>query len=237
MPFSIQKWANPNSWTRTTFDRADQQLRNVAAELAEAVADGLGMTELPPPLPKVLKRSPPMEIEASAMLSLLARPGSERIKTRHIALLVADGVDGEAALALHTALADEGAVPRFVGVKLGQVESKTGDPLDVEVSLETAPSAIWDAAILVDGVEALRESGHALEFVKDQYRHCKPILVVGAARAVLEQAGIPMTLPSGEEDPSLLVHDADQAEEATRSFIDALAKHRHFERETDPPRV
>ena len=28
-------------------------------------------------------------------------------------------------------------------------------------------------------------SGHALEFLKDQYRHCKPILLMGAAQTLL----------------------------------------------------
>ena len=39
-------------------ERVVAQLRNVAEELAQAVADGLGMTELPEPLPKVLPRAP-----------------------------------------------------------------------------------------------------------------------------------------------------------------------------------
>jgi hypothetical protein len=78
-------------------------------------------------------------------LSLFARPGKKGIKTRHIAMLVADGVDAAAGLILHEALLDQGAAPRFVGTKLGQAKSATGDPLDVEISLETAPSVLWDA--------------------------------------------------------------------------------------------
>ena len=77
--------------------RVVAQLRNVAEELAKAVADGLGFTELPQPLPKVLKRSPKAELDRSDALSMLARPGEVGIRTRHVALVVADGVDGEAA--------------------------------------------------------------------------------------------------------------------------------------------
>ena len=88
--------------------RVVAQLRNVAEELAQAVADGLGMTELPDPLPKALARTPKPEVQTSEALSLFARPGTQGIKTRRIAILVADGVDGGAALPMHEALAKKG---------------------------------------------------------------------------------------------------------------------------------
>ena len=221
-------------------ERVIVQLRNVDEELATAVADGIGVTDLPEPLPKALPRAPKPEVQTSKALSLLARPGEEGIKTRRVAILVADGTDGEAALAIHEALAAAGAVPRFIGVKLGQVTSASGEPLDVEISLETAPAVVWDAMIVPDGQDAADElstRGHALEFLKDQYRHCKPILLIGAAKALLEVAGIPATLPSGEADVGLLQFDAAKTDAAIPAFIAALTHHRNFARETDPPRV
>ena len=220
--------------------RVVAQLRNVAEELARAVADGLGMTELPESLPKALPRTPKPEVQASDALSLLARPGTQGIKTRRIAILVADGVDGSSALQMHQALAEEGAVPRFVGIKLGAVESATGEPIEVEISMETAPSVVWDALIVPEGeagTEALSRNGHAIEFLKDQYRHCKPILLVGAAAGLLARAGIPAVLPSGGGDPGLLRFGGDDIGAALPAFVGALEKHRHFERETDPPVV
>jgi catalase len=191
-------------------------------------------------LPKVLKRSPKTEVQASRQLSLLARPGAEGIKTRRIAILVADGIEGDAAIAAHEGLAAQGAVPRFVGVTLGRVQPTSGEPLEVEISLETAPSVLWDAMIVPDGndaADALAKRGQALEFLKDQYRHCKPILLLGAAKQLLAAAGIPAKLPSGEPDTGLLLFENARNETALSAFIDALTKHRHFERETDPPRV
>jgi catalase len=221
-------------------ERVIAQLRNVDEELALAVADGIGMTELPDPLPKLLKRPPRPEVAKSDALSLLARPGSDGIKTRKIAILVAAGLDGDAALAIHTALASQGAVPRFVGIKLGTVGSATGDEIPVEVSMEAAPSVVWDAVVVPDGETAsaaLSGSGHAKEFLKDQYRHCKPILALGSASTCLEAAGLPLTLPDGEADPGLLHYDGDDTKAAVAAFVEALTRHRHFERETDPPRV
>jgi catalase len=216
------------------------QLRNVAAELAEAVAEGLGMTELPDPLPLAVKRTPKPEVQRSPALSLFARPGSQGIRTRRVAILVADGVNAQAASALHTALLGEGAVPRFVGIKLGEVRAREGGSLDVEVSLEAAPAALWDAVIVPGGeaaVSALAESGHALEFLKDQYRHCKPILLLGTAADLLDAAGIALRLESDAEDTGLLEFAEGDEESATTAFVNALTRHRHFERETDPPRV
>lgn len=220
--------------------RVIAQLRNVNDELAQAVAEGVGITELPEPLPKVLRKSPKAEIERSQALSLLARPGEEGVKTRKVAILVAPGVDAKTASAVHRALTEQGANPRLVGLRLGQVRGNDEMPLDVEISLETAPSAVWDAVVIPGGkaaAVALSESGHALEFLKDQYRHCKPILLIGESRQLLGKANIPVKLPSGDDDPGLLLVDEDADGSALTAFAQALAQHRHFARETDPPRV
>ena len=56
-------------------------LRNVSDELAQAVADGLGMA-LPDPLPRVIEDVPKPEVEVSPSLSLTARPGDGSVATR-----------------------------------------------------------------------------------------------------------------------------------------------------------
>ncbi|MEY4642460.1 MAG: Catalase [Pseudomonadota bacterium] len=214
-------------------------LRNVAEELAQGVADGLGM-ELPDPLPRVLPRAPKPEVTESPALSLFARPGETGIQARRIAVMVADGVAGQSLLNLHQQLAAEGAVPRFVGIKLGPVTTGDGEPIEVEISLEAGPSVLYDALVLPDGeagVQALSHSGHAIEFLKDQYRHCKPILLLGAATALLDKAGIPPALPDGEADPGLLQFAAEEGDGAFAAFAEAISMHRHFARETDPPVV
>ena len=219
-------------------ERMVSGLLNVTRELAVAVAAGLGIRELPAPMPKVMTHDITPEVSVSPALSLFARPGDGGIRTRRVAIVVADGCDGAPLLALVARLTREGAVPRFVSTTLGAVRPATGDAIEVDVSLEAAPAVLYDALVLPDGTEAidaLRADGRTLEFIKDQYRHCKPILVLGASDQLLEACGIDPALPDGQRDPGVLV--AKDAATASDAFVAAVAKHRHFDRETDPPRV
>jgi catalase len=155
-----------------------------------------------------------------------------------VAIMVADGIDVPSAQAAHAAVLSEGAVPRFVGPKLGMVRGPNGADLEVEITFETAPSVVFDALAIPDGAaaaQALANIGQAMEFIKDTYRHCKTILAVGAAQALLEAAKLPTELPDGSRDPGLLVTQA--AGDGLDSFIVAISKHRHWQRQTDPPRV
>ena len=193
---------------------------------------------MPAPLPKVLEADVTPEVDASPALSLRARPGDGSIKARRIAILVADGAESRSLEALASELLAAGAVPRFVGARLGEV-TMTGGARQVDTTVETMPSVLWDAVVIPDGDDAVAQlgiDGLVLEFVKDQYRHCKPMLAIGSATGLLQKAGIPETLVSGEADPGLLLMEGDDAT-GIAAFITAIAKHRHFERETDPPRV
>ena len=219
-------------------ERMVSGLMNVDPELAQSVAAGLGMREMPTPMPKVMTRDVRPEVSVSPALSLLARPGDGSIRARRIAILVEDGCDGAALVALAGRLTGEGAVPRFVSTTLGSVQSVSGDSIEIDISLEAGPAVLYDAMVLPDGtdaVQALRGDGRTIEFIKDQYRHCKPILVVGASAELLAACGIDLARPSGQPDAGLIV--ADDATAATDDFITAVAGHRHFVRETDPPRV
>ena len=219
-------------------ERMVSGLMNVAAELAEGVAAGLGIRDMPAPMPKVMTRDVTPEVSVSPALSLFARPGDGSIRTRRVAILVADGCDGTPLVALADRLTSEGAVPRFVSTTLGAVQPADGDAIEVDISLEAGPAVLYDAVVLPDGaeaVDALRADGRTLEFIKDQYRHCKSILAVGASEQLLTACGIDPALPDGQPDPGVIT-TAD-ASTAAEEFIAAIAKHRHFARETDPPRV
>ena len=67
--------------------RTVSMLRNVSDELAQRVADGIGI-KLPKPMPRLVEPPTP-EVTVSPALSLTARPGDGSIRGRKIAILVA----------------------------------------------------------------------------------------------------------------------------------------------------
>ena len=217
--------------------RMVSSLRNVSRVLAQAVAEGLGMA-LPEAMPRAIKNAPKPEIAASKALSLTALPGAGGIATRKVAILVAHGMAGQSVMPVMQALQAAGAVTRLLGSRLGTVTASGGEHFEVDATLENSPAVLFDALVLPDGaggVEALLKDGHALEFLKDQYRHCKTILALGASSGLLQKLGISADLPSGEPDPGLILGSADQDD--CEAFIGALAKHRHPARDRDPPLI
>jgi catalase len=68
--------------------------------------------------------------------------------------------------------------------------------------------------------------GQAVEFLRDQYRHCKPILIAATATELAMEAGIPV----GDDTDWAVVQDG-------KAFIEALSRHRNWDRATDPPVV
>jgi catalase len=219
--------------------RVVSSLLNVSKTLASDLANDLGV-ELPEPMPRAMKSAPKSEIGASRALSLKALPGDGNIATRKIAILVADGVNADPITDLIEALNGAGAVTRLLASRLGSVRSEAGEPLEIDATLENSPAVLFDALVLPGGseaVEALCLDGHTLEFVKDQYRHCKTILALGDSSKILAMAGIPLMLPSGDADPGLLIEGQEGNEANSQSFIAAIGLHRHVERDRDPPLV
>ena len=211
-------------------------LVNVSRALAEEVAAGLGM-EVPPAMPRAIATPPSPEVKKSPALSLTALPGVLGIRTRQIAILVADGVDSVSIASIHSALVKEKAVVHYVGPRVGTFTVGGGGPIEADKSLENSPSVLFDALVLPDGndaVETLARLGHTMEFVKDQYRHCKTILALGASRKLLERAGIAV---APGKDPGILIFESSKASEAANQFVAAVAKHRHPSRDADPPAI
>ena len=222
--------------------RTVAMLRNASEPLAAKVAKGLGMETLPEPLPKAAVEVAAPEVMKSPALSLFHRPGDGSLAGRKVAILVAPGVESGFVAKAQAALRDRGVVARIVGPRIGRMQSTAGDALHADASMENEPGFLFDALILADGAEAvatLSQDGHAMEFIRDQYRHCKPILCVGEARHLVKQAGLPIGKDKSlaQSGTGLIVAEAGQGEECIAAFIAAMQMHRHFGRETDPPRL
>jgi catalase len=208
-------------------ERTVSMLRNVSDELAQAVAKGLGMP-LPRPMPKVFT-PPRVEVTTSPALSLTHRPGDGDIRGRKVAILAAWGVDADSVRRAQTALTSAGAVVRVLGARLGPLDTVNGNGLEPDATLETMPSVLFDAVVVPDGpaaAEHLSGLGQVREFLKDQYRHCKPILTLGTGEQVAVAAGV----PTRDAADWAIVQDV-------TALIRAMGKHRNWDRATDPPGV
>jgi catalase len=219
--FELSKVTVPAVRTRMV-----SSLMNVSSELAVAVAQGLGL-ELPDPMPRAAEKRVKSEILSSPPLSLTALPGAGGVATRKVAILIAEGSDARAIEALQSALTKAGAVTRYVGIRLGKVKASNGVMIEADATLENSPSVLFDGMVLPAGGEALAKCGQAMEFLKDQFRHCKTILVVGNGSAVLDKAGI-----EGDYEGMIV---SEEGSDPSIAFIAALAKHRHIMRDQDPP--
>ena len=217
-------------------ERMVASLVNVSPQLAAAVAEGLGIA-VPPALPRALAKPQPPEVTKSPALSLTARPGDGGIATRRIALLAAEGVDGASIVATKEALRKAGAVPTVIAPRIGPVKTADGSALEADGSFENSAPVCFDAVVLPDGqaaVDRLARLGPAMDFIVNQHRHGKTLLALGASSALLDKAGISADLPGGGTDPGVLTSGKSTGLDA---FIRAVAKHRHPERESDPPMV
>jgi catalase len=214
-------------------ERMVSSLVNVSEELAATVAAGLGMA-VPPAMPKALANPAPPEVTTSTALSLTALPGSGGIRSRSVAILVADGVDGKSIATAQAALRAAGATVHLIAPRLGPVKPASGDPFDATGTLENSPAVLFDGVVLPDGARGVKALGALIEvkdFISNQHRHGKTLLALGASKALMAQAGASPTLASGEADPGIVIGTAAKAERAVADFITALGKHRHPERE------
>jgi catalase len=203
-------------------ERTVSMLRNVSDELAQAVADGLGIS-MPQAMPRVIK-APRAEVTTSPALSLTHRPGDGSIRGRKVAILIAPGVDARSVTRTQAALSKAGAVVRLLATRLGSV----ADTIEADATFETMPSVLFDAVVVPDGDRAadqLAPLGHVREFLKDHFRHGKAILILGAGARVLAEAGV-----ATNDTDWAIVRDV-------AAFVEAVGKHRNWDRMTDPPQI
>ncbi|WP_433885788.1 catalase HPII [Pseudomonas vranovensis] len=194
-------------------------LANIDLMLAARVAANLGL-----PAPKKgTVDVPQTSLKESPALSQMNLLG-EGIKGRKVAVLVADGVDGDSVESLVKALEAESAQIKILGPSSAPVKTAQGKVLAVDASMEGMPSVIFDAAWVPGGkasLQALAGDGVALHFLLEAYKHLKPIGLASEAQAVLDKLGL-------KADSGLLLGNDDKAYKA---FITAISKHRVWERE------
>ncbi|HLU28108.1 MAG TPA: catalase, partial [Glycomyces sp.] len=214
--------------------RVVDQLRHVDLGLAVRVAEGIGV-----PAPTEAGR--PNHGRSSPALSQLIDP-VRSCATRKVAVLAADGVDGEGLARLVEALRERGAVPEVIGITDGTVRASTGPDVRTDRALPTMASVLYDAVAVPDGAEsvaALARDGRAVHFVTEAYKHAKAVAAFGAGRELLRAARVDVEYAEGAEpvDDQGVVTVASHGSDLPESFVDAFAEviagHRCWSRRTE----
>lgn len=167
----------------------------------------------------------------------------DTIATRKIAILAADGADSTGIDTLRAALAERGATAEVLAPHGGRLRADgSGDPVSVDRALPTMASVLYDGVIVAGGGDSaatLAESGPAVHFVLEAFKHAKPVGAVGAGAQVLRTAGLPGEFNPGETDfavDGVVVSAAEGAgipDGFVAAFTEALAGHRVWQRVTD----
>jgi catalase len=196
----------------------NELLINVNMTFAQTVSKKTGIPITASNTTSYTKRSPALSMDKA----------SSTIAFRKVAVLVDDGVDGKQVNDIKALFNHERAVVHIIARTPGVVKSSDGQDIQVTKVFPNAPSVLYDAVIIPDGKDSattLADNGLAVHFVKEQFVHGKPIGGLGAGAEFLKNR---IVLPL---DPDQGVF-TDPASFNTQ-FVQAMKKHRFFNRKTD----
>jgi catalase len=163
-------------------------LRNIDADLAQRVADGLALPLPDAPTPAM----PVQDMAPSPALQIIGKM-RDTLVGRAIGILVADGSDGTAIESLRKAVTDAGASVKIVAPKVGGATLADGTLLPADGQLAGTPSVMFDAIAVVlsaAGAQMLCSEAAALDFVSDAFAHLKAIAANPGAQALLDKANV-----------------------------------------------
>ena len=219
LQFELGKVAVPAVRTRML-----SNLVNVDRELASRVASVLGI-----PVPAASPRNGNKRYASSPKLSMLARGNVPSAVGRKVAILAADGVDGTGLQAMKSALTTAGLKARVLSTRLGELRAAGGGAVRVDDLIVTMPSVVFDAVYVpggADSIAALRNSGDAVHFVREAFKHAKAVSASGEGTEFLQAAGV----LNGSMVAGVSTGGAGELGPLTSTFIADIAAHRHWSR-------
>jgi len=204
-------------------ERVVAQLVNVDDALADDVATGLGMSELPV---RIAPAREPIDLEPSPALSILLN-GPDSFAGRRLGVLVTDGADAKTLRILRKAVTQQRAQMALIAPTISGISDSDGARLTIDEKIDGGPSVLFDAVALVlsaAGADMLAAEPTAHDFVTDAHVHCKFVGLGPNADTLLNAAG----LGEDRRDDGYVRIDATQ--KAVAAFIDACGELRFWDR-------
>ena len=197
-------------------------LRHIDEGLAQDVADGIGLPELPDKVPAARKTI--TDLAESPALSILRNaPGT--FKGRKLGIYIAEGGDAAVVTALIKAVENAGAMVEIIAPHVTGAKLSDGKMMAADQKIDGGPSVVYDAVALVmseDAASKFALDKPSIDFVNDAFAHAKFIGFVSQAKALLEGAGVAKRMDDGFVELT--------AENAA-DFVETCAKMRFWDRE------
>ena len=198
-------------------------LRNIDDGLAQTVADGLGMAELPDKLKAA--SDPIADLPESPALSIL-KNGPDNFKGRKLGIYIAEGGDAATVEALRKAAKDAGAMCEIIAPHVSGAKLSDGTMMEADEKIDGGPSVVYDAVAIVMGEqsgETFAKDKPSQDFVSDAFAHAKFIAYTGAAMPLFKAVGIDDRLDGGCIELG--------APDGAAGFIETCGKLRFWDRE------
>ncbi|MBK8817243.1 MAG: catalase [Methylococcaceae bacterium] len=164
-------------------------LRHIEEKLAQRVAFGLGMDDLPQvPTAAVAVQ----DLALSPALQLIGKM-KDTLEGRMIGILLSDGSDAASIDEVKKAVLAEGAKVKLIAAKIGDVKLADGSMIKIDGQLAGTPSVLFDAVVILlsdEAAESLGNEAAAIDFVRDAFGHLKAIGIDNGGELLLKTAGI-----------------------------------------------
>lgn len=117
----------------------------------------------------------------------------DALEGRAVAILIADGSDGNLIETIKTAVMDAGASVKIIAPKVGGAMLASVSKLPANGQLVGSPSVLFDAVAVIlseEGGNKLSMESAAIDFVQDAFGHLKAIAVDKGGQMLLDAANI-----------------------------------------------
>ncbi|MDW7732917.1 MAG: catalase [Methanolobus sp.] len=208
---------------------------NVDGDLAIEIAKGVGADA-----PKSKGGSSVTKKSRNVSQELSEHTRKDTIMTRMIAILAADGYNSDEVESVKKALMDAGAQTEIISKFRGMIKGSGGKEMEVDKNYEAAESVMYDAVYVPGGhesVNTLKMEGDAIHFINEAFRHCKAIGATGEGVDLLMSSDIKGIEFAGDGTDLMsdkgVVTVRSQGDDGgfNKAFIEAIAQHRHWDRE------
>jgi catalase len=207
---------------------------HVDHDLAKQAAMGIGV--------KAPSTSEAPDISKSSPAVSMDKTVKNTVKSRRVAILATDGFNHDELMAVKSALEEAGASCKIVSMYRGMLKGHNGKKVEVDKSYVATASVMFDALYVPGGkqsIDALKTHGEALHFVNETFKHCKAIAASSEGVELFAASSIQGVSLAEKASAGNIVSNKGvvtvgskaDLQQFAKSFIEAIAMHRHWDRE------